>query len=976
METSYNTQAAQLPLSVIWQNGPQSWTGTSEQDFLTLTQQLLALMGNENAKPWILVLDVFGPLNEKRINNAAWTPNMVILLAKALTSVGLNPTFGYHPAAENYRNDWVNGPNPSNDAVQTAMVEDMARFNAALQAANTPTPLPLFSQFVAEGNDIPRDNDTFQFLRDTMNGNGLHDAMLWSAGSYTNGVTVDGDYSPDRTVPDAGLYSEIYDFYNKEGIPDADKNPLVGSLTDPTNTTLGKDIFEAMRMSNNAQIGAEQLRYPERAYQIFNFSGTNQAQEGRSDAPVFGGMVRDKQGNLMPQPGVVAPGWDLKSFKTVLDTYSEAFAQASGSESDPIMGIWGAENGINYLAPPQTIQNTLAAVISSNSADETEQQITINKYQHNAILISEDSTLTFEVGFSASFRNGFGLYPLLDATGRILSIDGDILHPLDATYLIEASKLAKDNQLWLNDDRSGADNSYHQKQWAVNVKPGTHYALIADSQIDKEGHLFSSISAANPDTEVHLAGEFGNTSQTIGFEDQTDHGDNDFNDFTLSIKNGEQAVFKTEIVTEESLLANTTPAPNIDSIWMNGTALDAGTAYQLAELITGNSNNHDLNLVIDVAPPNNQLLNPTAKTHRATYPKIENNIEQYLTFLNNIDLYVHKLSKGKTSWGGRLIYHPQTEVSEFNASVVIKGQTINTGWAGFTAPVPASPDKSFELTSEISESYKAYIDWMGYFNQYMELNNQRPFSEFMFEPENSYWPSNTDLRELYGPSLARAYSGNPDLFANPSQTPPLASGQIPFSVTSGALANWDASYERAGYGADGNWAQIYDLLNDSEYEPQWPQGPTGEQQLNPVFFDVNDSLTRFNNFFVDPSQDDPRSKIYNLNRLIIPQANGETPATSFDQRSHLIFTYSRDPNNDPGFANTNASGKDWQWNKEDFGELIEGLRTDLPQNLNQVAGDAGQFLQTKDDLMIGVWDSNLALDSWFSIPDPSILAQI
>ena len=99
------TQAAQLPLKIIWQDGPQSWTGNSTKDFLNLTKQLLALMGNEPNQSWILVLDVLEPLNPKRINGAAWTPEMVVFLAKALTSVGMNPSLGYHPAAENYQND-------------------------------------------------------------------------------------------------------------------------------------------------------------------------------------------------------------------------------------------------------------------------------------------------------------------------------------------------------------------------------------------------------------------------------------------------------------------------------------------------------------------------------------------------------------------------------------------------------------------------------------------------------------------------------------------------------------------------------------------------------------------------------------------------------------------------------------------------------------------------------------------------------
>ena len=964
------TQAAQLPLKIIWQDGPQSWTGNSTKDFLYLTKQLLALMGNEPNQSWILVLDVLGPLNQKRINGAAWTPEMVVFLAKALTSVGMNPSLGYHPAAENYRNDWVRGSNPSDQAVQTAMVSDMATFNAALKKADPS--LPVFDQFIAEGNDITRDAETFQFIRNQMNKNGLSTSELWSAGSYSNGVTVDGIYSPSRAVPDNGIYSEIYDFYNKTGLPPKSLNPLVNALTDPNDKNLGEKIFNAMQKKGNVNLGASQLQYPERAYQIFNFSGANEAKAGHTDSPVFGGMIKTKTGKSIAQPGTMAPGWNLNSFKTMLESYSRAFESISGMS--PTMGIWGAENGINFLAPLSGLQDRVNGTFSAASQNDLEQEITINKHQHNAVLVADSTSVTVEIGFSAANRNGIGFYPLLDATGRILSIEGLILHPMDASYLEEAKKLARHLDLWTTDPHPGGDSSHRSQLWTINLEPGTRYALIADSAISTSGNLYSSISAANPDNKVHIAGEFGDNSSSLGFEDQINQGDNDFNDITLRIIDKNNGNFSTEAVTEKSLLASTTHAPNIDSIWMNGLALDAGTAYQLAELITGHPDNHDLDLVIDVAPPNNFLLNPTAKTHRDKFPAIKNDLKQYLTFLNNIDTYVSKLSKGQTQWNGRLIYHPQTEVAEFNASASYKGKTIPTGWAGYKAPVPADPNKSFELTSDLNKSYEAYIDWMGSFNQYMTLHKQKTFSEFLFEPQSSHWSKNSELRDLFGPNLARAYKGNPDLFSQGSQ-PPLAEGEIPFSVTSGSLSNWDAKHGRNGFGADGNWAQIYDLLNDSEYDPLWPKA-NGEQQLNTDNFQADDVINRFNSFFYNKEADTPVKKIYNINRLVTPQADANQPATSFDPRSHLIFTYSRDAHNDPGFANTFPDGRQWQWSKDDFASVIDGLRNQLPKSLNEAAGPSGQFPATADDLNIGVWGSNTALDTWFSIPDSTILGTI
>ena len=68
---------------------------------------------------------------------------------------------------------------------------DMAAFNAALKKL----PSCLFDQFIAEGNDITRDAETFQFIRNQMNKNGEHFRTLVSK-LFCNGVTVDGIYSP------------------------------------------------------------------------------------------------------------------------------------------------------------------------------------------------------------------------------------------------------------------------------------------------------------------------------------------------------------------------------------------------------------------------------------------------------------------------------------------------------------------------------------------------------------------------------------------------------------------------------------------------------------------------------------------------------------------------------------------------------------------------------------------------------------
>ncbi len=962
----YTTQGAKLPLKVIWQDSPTSWTGKNEQDFQPIVQQLLALMGNDQSESWILVLDLDGPFI--RETAGAWTQDMVVEFAKALKSVGLNPSLGYHPDAVDKNSYWAQGINPSDQSAQQAMVKDMAAINAKLMAADPS--LPKFDIFIAEGKHIQRDKETFQYVRDQLNANDLKNAQLWSAASYTNGVTVDGTYSPERTVPDDGIYSQIYDFYNKTGIPAQDLNPFVGALTDPNDPDTGKKIFEAIQIPANKQLGANQLIYPERAYQIFNFSGANDASGKLTDAPVFGGMIKNKSGKLVPQAGVKAPGWDRTSFGTMLESYSEAFQQASGKV--PTMGIWAAENGLNYLAPLSTINQQINHVFSSASSNNKEERVNINKYQHNAILQAKSETVNVQLNFNCSNRNSIGLYPLLDATGRIASLDGTIVHPLDKSYLNEALKLAKHNQLYKTDQPS-PNTSTRRLDWNASVNAGSNYALIGESLSDEGSELHSSISAANNDKKVRFAGEFGKTNESIGFEDDVNNGDNDFNDITLRLASNSESTFKTESVLDQSLLANSNKSPDIDSIWMNGLALDSGTAYQLAELITGNPNNQDLDLVIDVRPPNDNESDVTSKSHKAKYPKypfIKNTFDQYLTFLDNIDKYVKKL--GGSTWDGRLIYHPQTEVAEFNQQG--KGGKPK-GWAGFTDDVPGAPGTTFTLTSNIAESYKAYTDWMGAFNLYMKENNQKQFSEFMFEREGSYWDNNTKLRDLFAKSTAknstaRKYSGNPNLFS--SGIPPLSEGQTTFSVSAGPTTNWDGDNNRMGFGADGNWAQIYDLTN-AGYVPTWPEQPN-VQDLDPIIYNAQQAVQKFNDFFYYKNGSNPKERINNLNRLVLPQADGKTPATQFDPRAHLIFTYSMDAHNDPGFANQRLDGTYWYWTKADFVEFIDGLRDLLPRSLNQAAGPTGQFITTKDDLNFGVWDSNRAMDSWFGIPDPSQLA--
>lgn len=965
-----------LSVNMLWQDSSTSWQATSVGGYADLAKQFLALMGNDPSSPWTLVLDIEGPF--RRVEKGAWTEEKLGMFLQALDRLGVNPALAYHPNAEKSIGDWVAPSLPQTPQnAQIAMIEDLASMNTYIRGLDGN--LPEFSVLVGEGNDIPKDEATYRFLRTSLDANGLTDVDLWSTGSFEQGVSVVGNYQPGLNVPDAGTFAQIYDFYNKADVPADQINPLVNADTNPGDASvLGQQIFGALQFPENAHMNPELVTFTERAVHTFNFSGADQGSGQTTDAPVFGGNG---------QSGVVAPGWDLTSFEQVMQGYAEAVGADARSApgASPNLAVWAAENALDVLMPSLDASSFVTAALSSGGAGP-EERVVLNKYEHNVVLIPDSEAVAISVGFSAGYRNGVGLYPLLDETGRILSLDGAVVHPLDEDYLSAAMQLATSLESWRVDTRMGNDHAHHVVSWTVDVQPGTSYGLVGASNLLGDTKLYSSLSAANPDGEVHFAGSHTKPGMSIGFEDLPDGGDNDYNDVTLTLTNlvhgdgaasGDQAVtrFVTESVFDASTFASVSLAPDVDSVWMDGTALDKGTAYQLAELIVGNPTNHDLDLVIDVAPPNNQLLNPTPKSHQAAgFPKIQTSFEQYKLFLDNIDLYVNKLSRGQVSWVGDLVYHPQTEVSEFDASVTIDGKVVPTGWAGFEAPVPSDPTKTFTLTSDASKDYEAYIDWMGAFNDYMTLHSQKTFTEFMFEPEGSSWRGR--LNELFGPDTARTYAGNPDLFSG--DTPPLQS-DIPFTVTSSALANWDGQYSRGGWGADGNWAQLYDLMNDAEYRPQWPDA-NGKAQLDPSNYSPKDVAQMFIDFLVSPEphlnpsgQPDPRADIYNINRLVTPQANSVSPATEFDSRSHLIFSYGPDQVDGPVFKNADGQHAAWQWHKDDFAKMVAALREGLPPALDAVSLGQGQFAQTTDDLHIGVWGSDRALDAWFGVPDPGQL---
>jgi len=183
----------------------------------------------------------------------------------------------------------------------------------------------------------------------------------------------------------------------------------------------------------------------------------------------------------------------------------------------------------------------LSQALSTGGAG-AEERDTFNKHAHNVILMPEIESVALTVGCSAPFRTGVGLYSLLDHTGRPVSLEGDILHPTDAGYLLVAEEPARSLGLWQVDTRPGADSAYHAVSWVAEVDPGVSYAVLGVSNLSASakpavadaatsGH-YSSLSAANPNCEVCFASRHGRAAYRLGFEDLPDGGDNDPNDVT------------------------------------------------------------------------------------------------------------------------------------------------------------------------------------------------------------------------------------------------------------------------------------------------------------------------------------------------------------------------------------------------------------------------------------------------------------
>ena len=955
--------SSQVPsLTILWQDDPTSWQTDSDD----LARQFLGLMGNDPSQPWNLVLDIDGPNSTA----GSWNQATLLALLNSLASLGMQPNLIFHPDGEKATQDWIS--NPSNPLTQldlehewAAMVNYMAIFNAAIAKANsnlsdTPIKLPEFTSFIAEGKDFaPLDPnksklDTFNFLKYQLQTQGIKNPEPWNTGDWQQGIALseNSDGSPNLETPDSGVYMQIYDFYNKQG---QSSNTLVGQPTDPSQALLlGSTMFSVLQEETNLPMNPGALRYPNRAPQIFNFSGQDQGSGSINDAPVFGGLG---------QPGVVkGQGWNIDSFNQFLNSYKSEF-QLKSNQTAPTLGIWAAENALDVLVP-QASSLTRHENAFSSIATENENDLLVNKYQQNLLIHSNVSgKLIFNLEICAALRSGIGIYPLLDDDARIVSPQGRILSVSDSEYLANAKQLAIDTSNWFIDSRPAGDAKAHKFTWEVQLKPNQRYALIADSDLQTSGGLYSSINYANFDNKIQFAPAVSNPNKIIGFEDLP-NGDNDFNDIKLEIPNIENILFKSSSLFMSSPIGSSNNIPEIDVLWQDASALDKGSAYQIAQLITGNPNNSDLKLIINISGPSSTA-NPTPKSHSG-FPVIENSPQQLVDFINNIDLSVKKLGG---SWNGPIVYHPDATMDDFAHD-----------WSGFTgtapSPIAGNPNINYTLTTNIKETYEAYIDYLNVLNLYLQngTTNKRYFNEFIYEYENSQFALKNGGGEaaiFSSNSVVRRYQGNPNLLIQ-GKTP---LDNIPLSGSSSPITNWDSQNDRAGWGADLFYAQVYDFINDStDYNPIWEKSDLS--QIDPNLYSPSEAADLFANFFTNSLGGNPREQIYNINRMVLPQANSQTPAREFDPRANFIFSYGPDAADGPVFYSIKPETSQWTWNADEFASFLTGLRTNLPPKLDKIAQGSGKFVSGVEDFKLGVWGADRALDAWFGVPSPLELGRL
>ena len=960
--SGFDVVKSKTSLDVFWVAHPDS-INAEGANWDSLANDFLALVGN-SGKQWRLIIAIGAPT--VRASGGLLNPEQLHGFLKRLQQRGVVPTeLGYHPDFQGSHDypTWKGWgfPDASAFSVKGLAEKSVADFDAYNRVLSADPSVPSFTSFHIEGHAVAKDSKDFGYWSSLLNGNKQANDKayidVFATGDWAQGVFTHSD----------GVIQQLYNF--------AAPNPYTNLPTNPAKaSSFGSGVFSSLQAggadsSMNAAVFDAPSIYP----QVFSWNW-----DGPSAAPVFN-----------PTGTLKGETWTNDQFEDFLGSYTDAFIAYKDNHQGnaPVLGVWAAEYAVPQLA--DNLKNARPLEAFSAVARQGEIDVLVERYQQDIVLINDkERTLDASVLVNCEFLNGIGFYPLLDSTGRVVSIEGKVLSPGDNGYLAAAKKLSQQASLW-HEGGGGVSTSI---QYQPVLQANTRYAIIADSQVNKAGGLSSSLRAANPSHKIHIAPDADRNGLRIGFEDSIT-GDQDFNDLGIHLGAQSPVRFQSTSVFTDSMVGDPTiPAPHIDVLWQNITALDDITAFQVASLIAGNPNNSDLELVINISGPANTALHPIPPSHKNPNETIGYTPDQFVKFLNTIDSHLAALG---AEWTGELTFKPDISISEIH------------NWKG--CEVETVDGVQFAL----GKGPAPYIDYMGLLNGYLEKNQTkaRTFSKLLFEQANS----NYNNAEAFANGGAwRSYKGASEVWG--SRVKPVLD-DFKFLVTDAPIVNWQS------LNADGLYAQMYDLQSPlsgggdpnadtypftawnsksmgDELAPLNVNKETGDKKYSP-----SDAASLFKDFSANlqargkAGNSFPYHQTYNVRGLIDPlpvNTPSSLPATKFAPDSSFIFSYGPFPSEpaDSGAGESATqhhgpvfqSGKfkanqkppndwlNWRWDHNHFSEFISEFRQQVPAGLGSVAeakNVPSSFVSDPSSLSVGVWNSENALDAWFGVPSPS-----
>lgn len=425
--------------------------------------------------------------------------------------------------------------------------------------------------------------------------------------------------------------------------------------------------------------------------------------------------------------------------------------------------------------------------------------------------------------------------------------------------------------------------------------------------------------------------------------------------------------------------------PAVDFLWQAGSSMDMASAYQIARVIASHLGGEAIRLVVAIDGPGTTAT-ASPKSHTAQkFPNISQTPDQLLKFLNQIDYLVDMMGG---NWNRSISLHPDAEQAN-----------VRHDWLNQVIPSPdgagyvigsAGRDLTKDPLSE-ADAYGMYVDYYNYLNRYLADNagkyaspgyqpSRFAFDEFLFEYEASQYDAKDggvtpmSMNQAFNnpKNGLRSYPGVSWL--NPDGASTGLGGGTLLSGTSYSGLNWDSDHGRAGVGMGRYWPQIYDLAGDtSDYSPDWKWIDPQVDSLDPGVYSPSQASQMFVDFMVDPSAANPKLKINNINRLLLPQADANAPATAFDSRVMYALSYFGEKVDSPVFyqftkdKKTGVVTKNYGWDSASFADFVDIFKPGLSSALESVSGVSGSF-SNQSDFNLGVFNSEHALDQWLSVP--------